>query len=166
MNTVSATTIIDKETFKKIQKGKANIQLRKAKMKLFLYGVEKPSEILGKFTTVLETNSKVAVCDVFVVNKSNSGNILGFSMRTELELIKLNNDNNVNKIESEEENKQKTRQRKAKREIPTELECIIDEYKDTFKGTCKFKNYQCRVLSKHFCLQPFLLKDSVSLLFT
>ena len=86
-------------------------------------------------------------------------------MCTELELIKLNNDNNVNKIESEGENKQKTRQRKAKREIPTELECIIDEYKDTFKGTGKLKNYQCRVLSKHFCLQPFLLKDSVSLLF-
>ena len=88
MDTGSATTIIDKETFKKIQKGKANIQLQKTKMKLFLYGAEKPLEVIGKFTTVLETNSKVAVCDVFVVNKSNSGNILGFSMCTELGLIK------------------------------------------------------------------------------
>ena len=165
MNTGSAATIIDKETFKKIQKGKANIQLHKTKMKLFPYGVEKPLEILGKFTTLLETNNKVAVCDLFVVNKSNSRNILGFSMCTELQLIKLNNDNNVNKIESEGENKQKTKQPKAKWEISTELECIIDEYKDTFKGTGKLKNYQCRILSKHFCLQPFLLKDSVSLLF-
>ena len=61
MNTGSAATIIDKETFKKIQKGKANIQLRKTKMKLFPYGAEKPLEILGKFTTVLKTNNKVAV---------------------------------------------------------------------------------------------------------
>ena len=122
MDTGSATTIIDKETFKKEkQKGKANIQLRKAKMKLFPYEAKKPLEILGKFTAVLETNKKVAVCDVFVVNKSNSGNILGFSMCTELGLIKLNNDNNINKIESEEENKQKTKQPKAKREIPTLL---------------------------------------------
>ena len=57
-DTGSTTTIIDKETFKKIQKRKANIQLRKSKMKLFPYGAEKPLEILGKFTTVLETNSK------------------------------------------------------------------------------------------------------------
>ena len=139
MDTDSGATIIDNETFKKIQKGKANIQLHKTKMKLFPYGVEKPLEILGKFTTLLETNNKVAVCDLFVVNKSNSRNILGFSMCTELQLIKLNNDNNVNKIESEGENKQKTKQPKAKREIPTELECIIDEYKDTFKGTGKRK---------------------------
>ena len=48
---------------------------------------------------------KVAVCDVFVVNKSKSVNILGFSMCTELGLIKSNDDNTVNKIESEEENK-------------------------------------------------------------
>ena len=53
-------------------------------MKLFLDGAKKPLEILGKFTTVLETNNKVAVCDVFVINKSNSGNILGSSMCTEL----------------------------------------------------------------------------------
>ena len=57
-DTGSTTTIIDKETFKKIQKRKANIQLRKSKMKLFPYGAEKPLEILGKFTTVLEINSK------------------------------------------------------------------------------------------------------------
>ena len=56
--------------------------------------------IIGKFITVLETNNKVAVCDVIVLNKSNSENILGFSMCTELGLIKLNNDNNINKIES------------------------------------------------------------------
>ena len=79
------------------------------------------------------------MCEVFVVNKSNLGNILGFSMYTELGLIKLINENNVNKIESEEENQQKTEQTKVKREIPTELECIIDEYKDTFKGTGKLK---------------------------
>ena len=63
-------------------------------------------------------------------------------MCTELGLIKLNNDNNVNKIESKQENKQKTKQPKPKREIPIELECIIDEYKDIFKGTGKLKNYQ------------------------
>ena len=138
----SATTIIDKEAFKKIQKGKTNIPLRKTKIELFPYGSEKPLEILGKFPTVLETSNKVAVCDVFVVNKSNSGNILGFSMCTGLGLIKLNNDNNANKIESEEENKQKSKQPKTKKEIPT-VECIIDEYKDKFKGTGKLKNYQC-----------------------
>ena len=38
MDTGSFKTIIDKETFKKIQKRKANIQLRKTKIKLFLYG--------------------------------------------------------------------------------------------------------------------------------
>ena len=86
-------------------------------MKLFPYGTERPLENLRIFTTVLETNNKVAVCGVFVVNKSNSGNILGFSMCTELGLIKLNNDNNVNKIESKQENKQKTKQPKPKREI-------------------------------------------------
>ena len=67
------------------------------------------------------------MCEVFVVNKSNSGNILGFSMCTELGLIKLNNENNVNKIESEEENKQKTEQTKVKREILTELEYPIQQ---------------------------------------
>lgn len=140
IDTGSATTIIDKETFKKIQKGKANIKLRKTKMKLFPYGAEEHLEI-GKFTTVLETNNKVAVCCVFVVNRSKSGNVLGFSMCTELGLVKLSNDNNVNKIESEEQNKQKTKQTKAKREISTELECVIDEYKVTFKGIGKLKNY-------------------------
>ena len=100
MDTGSATTKIDKETLKKIQKGKANVQLRQTKMKLFPNGAEKPLQILEKFTTVLETNNKVAVCHIFVVSKSDSGNILGFSMCTELGLIKLNNDNNVNKIES------------------------------------------------------------------
>ena len=44
---ISLTTIIiDKETFKKNQKGKANIQLCKTKMKLFPYGAKKPLEIL------------------------------------------------------------------------------------------------------------------------
>lgn len=38
MDTGSFKTIIDKETFKKIQKRKANIQLRKTKIKLFPYG--------------------------------------------------------------------------------------------------------------------------------
>ena len=51
-------------------------------MKLFPNGTEKPLQILRKITTVLETNNKVAVCDVFVVSKSDSGNILGFSMCT------------------------------------------------------------------------------------
>ena len=37
MDTGSFKTIIDKETFKKIQKRKANIQLRKTKIKLFPY---------------------------------------------------------------------------------------------------------------------------------
>ena len=69
-------------------------------MKLFPNDAEKSLQILRKITTVLETNNKVAVCDVFVVSKSDSGNMLGFSMCTELGLIKLNNDNNANKIES------------------------------------------------------------------
>ena len=86
---------------------------------------------------------KLAVCDVFVVNKSKSVNILDFSMCTELGLIKSNDDNTVNKIESEEENKQETKETKAKREIPRELKCVFDEYKGTFKGTGKLKNYQC-----------------------
>ena len=38
MDTGSFKAIIDKETFKKIQKRKANIQLRKTKIKLFPYG--------------------------------------------------------------------------------------------------------------------------------
>ena len=38
MDTGSFKTIMDKETFKKIQKRKANIQLRKTKIKLFPYG--------------------------------------------------------------------------------------------------------------------------------
>ena len=59
IDTGSTTTIIDKDTFKKIQKGKANIQLRKTKMKLFPYGADKPLEILRNFTAVLETNCKV-----------------------------------------------------------------------------------------------------------
>ena len=49
------------------------------------------------------------MCDVFIVNKSKSGNMFGFSMCTELGLIKLNNDNSINKKKSEEENKQKTK---------------------------------------------------------
>ena len=48
------------------------------------------------------------MCDVFVENKPKSGIILGFPICTKLGRIKLNNDNNINKIESEEENKQKT----------------------------------------------------------
>ena len=168
MDTDSGATIIDNETFKKIQKGKANIQLHKTKMKPFPYGTEKPLEILGKFTTVLETINKVAVCDLFIVNKSNSGNILGFSMYTELELIKLNNDS-VNKTESEEENKQKTKQPKAEREIPRELECIIDKYKDTFKGTDKLKNYQCYLfvgptvdpIQQKLRRQPYHLREKI-----
>ena len=48
------------------------------------------------------------MCDVFVENKPKSGIILGFPICTKLGQIKLNNDHNINKIESEEENKQKT----------------------------------------------------------
>ena len=55
------------------------------------------------------------MCDVFVENKPKSGIILGFPMCTKLGRIKLNNDNNINKIESEEENKQKTWQTKAQK---------------------------------------------------
>ena len=54
---------------------------------------------------------KVAVCGVFVVNKSKSVNILRFSMCTELELIKSNNDNTVNKFESEEKKLKELRQK-------------------------------------------------------
>lgn len=51
MDTGSTTTVIRRESFRKTQKGKENIQLHKTKMKLLPYGAEKPLEILGKFAT-------------------------------------------------------------------------------------------------------------------
>ena len=111
------------------------------------------------------------MCDVFIVNKSKSGNMFGFSMCTELGLIKLNNDNSINKKKSEEENKQKTKQTQAKREIPTELECVVDEYKDTFTGTDKLKNYQrdlfvdptVKPIRQKLRRQPYHLRERIRL---
>jgi hypothetical protein len=36
---------------------------------------------LGKFQSMLETQTKYAVCDIFVINKHDWGNILSFDIR-------------------------------------------------------------------------------------
>ena len=69
IDTGSSVTVIDKTTFQKLKEQNPNLTLQKTKTKLFPYGTNAPLPLMGKFQTTLETKTKYAVCDVFVINK-------------------------------------------------------------------------------------------------
>ena len=58
--------------------------------KAFPYSSSQPVTFKGKFQAVTETKKRYAVATFFVVNSSNSGNLLSAQTAQELGLISLN----------------------------------------------------------------------------
>ena len=69
----STTNVIDNSIFKKINKQKnPKIQLKKTVSKLYPYA-SKPSEVIGYFNALLETEQYVCAEKIFVVDHENAG---------------------------------------------------------------------------------------------
>ena len=163
----SSTTIIDRNTFNKIKRRKTKLFLRKTKVKLYPYGTKQPLKMFGKFETSIESERKICVCEVYVVDKPNSANILGLNMSTELGLMKMNL-NQVSGMEGDLE-LQTECDLKVGNNLPKSFKTLIKEYGDIFKGTGMLKNYQCDLFVDENILpvqqklrrQPYYLRKKI-----
>ena len=82
----ASINVIDQETFLRMK----DAHLLETRAKAFPYNSSKPVTFKGKFQAVVETTKRYAVATFFVVNNSNSGNLLSAQTAQELGLICLN----------------------------------------------------------------------------
>ena len=150
----SSVTIIDKNTFELLRQREPSIKLQKSKTKLYPYGSSEPLSLLGKFQTTLETRTRLAATDIYVLNKPICGNILSFEMCQSLNLLQ------VAEVTKEEDATSKHSS------IINELQ---HKYKSVFKGTGKLRDYKCQLFLKENAKpvaqkirrQPFHLRKKI-----
>ena len=92
----ATVNLIDEETWSKIQKRNKSFMLQKSTWCIYPYGSDKPLELKGQFTTILETKARFTPA-VIKVAKGKAGNLLNCHTACELGLIRLH----VNHIDNE-----------------------------------------------------------------
>ena len=100
--------LLDEETFKTLEK---TVTLSKTNKKLFPYKSTKPLQLLGKFSAVTESKTKIHVA-TFYVTKGNGGSLMSPDTAVELGVIKF-----VNQV--------------------TSTDAIIDKYEDVLRESGK-----------------------------
>ena len=127
VDTGASINVIDQETFLCMK----DAHLLETHAKAFPYNSSKPVTFKGKFQAVVETKKRYAVATFFVVNSSNSGNLLSAQTAQELGLISLN----LCKLAVA--NKSNLLQTSDKA-----LSSSLDKHSNVFNGLGKLKNQQ------------------------
>ena len=127
IDTGASINVIDQETFLRMK----DAHLLETRAKAFPYNSSKPVTFKGKFQAVVETKKRYAVATFFVVNSSNSGNLLSAQTAQELGLISLN----LCKLAVT--NKSHLPQTSDKT-----LSSILNKHSNVFDGLGKLKNQQ------------------------
>ena len=127
IDTGASINVIDHGTFLRMK----DAHLLETRAKAFPYSSSKPVTFKGKFQAVIETKKRYAVATFFVINSSNSGNLLSAQTAQELGLISLN----LCKLAANNTPNLPQKQDKA-------LTSIVNKYSNVFNGLGKLKHQQ------------------------
>ena len=127
IDTGDSINVIDHGTFLRMK----DAHLLETRAKAFPYSSSKPVTFKGKFQAVIETKKRYAVATFFVINSSNSGNLLSAQTAQELGLISLN----LCKLAANNTPNLPQKQDKA-------LTSIVNKYSNVFNGLGKLKHQQ------------------------
>ena len=91
MITGASINVMDENAFSKLQSHneRNKLKLKQPKMNIYAYASTTPLNILGTFTTVVESRRRVNFAMFYVV-KAGNGSLLGYKTAQELDLIRLN----------------------------------------------------------------------------
>ena len=98
----ASVNIIDEHVYDKLAN---KVVLRRTREKLYAYGSKSPLPLLGKFSTVVEANSKYVTATFYVV-KGHSGSLLCYDTAKELKVMKIIN--SMTACSSDQANERKT----------------------------------------------------------
>ncbi|XP_065671738.1 uncharacterized protein LOC136089614 [Hydra vulgaris] len=101
----SSVNLIDKNTFERIKNHSPNLLLKKSSTVIFPYA-STSLKLIGCLKAEIETKNKITTNKIYVVNKNNVGNIMGIETAKELNILKidanenfvLNKDNGVSSL--------------------------------------------------------------------
>ena len=104
IDTGASINVMDENAFSKLQSHtvRNDIKLKQPRTKIYTYGSTTPLNVLGTFTTVVESHRRITFAMFYVV-KAGNGSLLSCKTAQELDLIRLNVssiDTKVNKYPS------------------------------------------------------------------
>ena len=140
IDTGCSTNILTAETFDRLQKQK-QYKLNKSKVSLIPYGAQASDtylRALGTINCLVESNSRYAQDEFFIVN-ANASNLIGGDLALRLNLVTLHvnrvTDNNTSPVEVLENDLVR-----KMASIPKNVKPIINKFKRIFYGMGKLKN--------------------------
>ena len=139
----SPINVIDLNTWQKIKKAD-NKKLVATKKKIYSYGNDEPLSMRGYFTECLETKNKIHVCDIYVVNKNNAGNLIGIQAATELGLLHIKDETTIANI---------TYGGNLIKNVNPDILDIVQKHSALQYGKGKIKDYEC-ILKTNPTIQP------------
>ena len=124
LDTGASFNIIDEVTFHKLQQ-KTTIHLgRTSEKKNFAYGTQEQLLLLGKFTTVIETQHKLTTPCLHVV-KENPGFLMSYKTSYALDLIRME----INAIQTNDK-------------TTISVDDLEHKYTSLFRGIGQLKNFE------------------------
>ena len=122
IDTGASVNIIDRNTWRNI-----GTELQNSKARLLPYGSDAPLELLGQFQATLQLNDNIVQSKVYVINKEDSGCLLGKDSALKLQIVQLEE-----KIE-------------VVNHVSKEIEDILHVNEEIFEGVGKLRNFQLRL---------------------
>ena len=126
VDTGASLDIIDEVTFHQLQQ-KTDIQLGRASTKLFAYGSDEQLQLLGKFTTVVETSRKLTPACLHVV-KGNFGSLMSYKTASALDLVRVE----INTVQKNDN-------------VLVTVDDLEQKYPSLFRGIGKLKNFEVKL---------------------
>lgn len=134
LDTGATVNIIDEATYQTLRH---QPPLTKCTVPIFPYGSCKPLPTLGKFTSLIESKSKLTTA-TFHVLRGNNGSLLGYDTASQLELIKI-----ANTLLTPQKSVQPTKD--PHHTTSDAVEHLLIEYADLFQGIGKLKDFQVKL---------------------
>ncbi|XP_057298881.1 uncharacterized protein K02A2.6-like [Hydractinia symbiolongicarpus] len=140
IDTGCTTSVIDRETFSKLESKNLNVVLKSSKTKLYPYASQ-PVKVVGKFNALFETKKQMCSSVICVIDKQKAGNLLGIDTAKQLKLVTIANEISTN----EKIRNHHTENQNVVPNIPQEIKTLINDFNECFHGTGTMKDYECKL---------------------